>query len=98
KAVVALGGAAAVVPLRDLLLTYRSDPAFLADPQPLELAAEGLLAHAGPDGRRTVVFVADEPRTVPPLSVHLRRVLAGKPAPRTTTPPAAASPPPPTRT
>jgi len=77
RALVALGGAPSVAALRDLVLTYRADAAFLADPQPLELAGDGLLALAGDGGRRTVAFVAEEPRTLAPLAVYLRRALHG---------------------
>lgn len=61
--------------LRDLLLLYRSDPAFAKDPVALERAGEGLLKLDGEAGRRTVRFVALEPHTLPKLGTHFRKLL-----------------------
>jgi outer membrane protein assembly factor BamB len=79
-----LGGKDAVRGLRELLLTYRADPAFLADPTPLNLAAEGLLRIGGPNERRTVQFVAGDKRTIAPVAKFVGKLLsepAAAPAP-----------------
>ena len=76
RALGSLGGDQAVQALRKLLLTYRSDATFLAEPLPLQLAADGLLKLGGPDGRRVVIFVAEEPRTMPALASYIRKALA----------------------
>jgi outer membrane protein assembly factor BamB len=73
-ALVALGSGQEA--LRELLLGYRADPMFLADPTALNLAAEGLLKLGGPEGRRTVAFVADEKRTLPPVSAYVKKLLS----------------------
>ncbi len=71
----------AVRALRELLLTYRADPMFLSEPAALTIAGEGLLKLGGADGKRTVAFVADEPRTIPPLARYLKKALEPAPAP-----------------
>jgi hypothetical protein len=83
SALVQIGGANSGAPnshrgaqaLRDLLLLYRSDPAFLNDPMALKQAGEGLLKLDGEPGRRTVMFVALEPRTLAPLGAYFRKML-----------------------
>jgi outer membrane protein assembly factor BamB len=77
-ALAGLGGAAAVAALREFLLTYRADPMFIGDPASLTIAAEGLLKSGGPEERRTVSFVAEEKRTISPVGLYLKKVLAGK--------------------
>jgi outer membrane protein assembly factor BamB len=76
-----LGGKDAVRAMRELLLTYRADPTFLADPTPLTLAAEGLLRIGGPTERRTVQFVAGDKRTLAPVAKAISKLLAESPAP-----------------
>jgi len=61
--------------LRDLLLLYRSAPTFQSDPVALQRAGEGLLKLDGEAGRRTVMFVALEPRTLAPLGTYFRKLL-----------------------
>ena len=80
-ALVSLGGPGAVRPLRDFVLTYRCDTAFLADPQSLQWAADGLRKLGGPEERRLVTFLAEEPRTLPVLATYIRRGDLPKPAP-----------------
>lgn len=75
SALVQLGGADAVRPLREFLLLYRSDPSFTAAADPLKAAGEGLLKAGGEPGRRTVYFVAEEPRTLPTLASFYRKLL-----------------------
>ncbi|MCS6913361.1 MAG: PQQ-binding-like beta-propeller repeat protein [Myxococcales bacterium] len=74
-ALVALGNRSAVRPLRELVLMYRSDPAFLQDAEALKLAGEGLLKLGGEAERRTVSFVAEEPRTIAPVVAYYRKIL-----------------------
>lgn len=76
RALIQLGGTDSVQALRNMLLTYRSDAAFKEDPLALQLAADGLLKLGGPDGRRVVIFVAEEPRTMPALATYIRKALA----------------------
>jgi outer membrane protein assembly factor BamB len=69
-------GKEVIAALRDLLFTYRADPAFLPDPSPLLLAGELVLKMGGPEERRAVAYVAEEARTLPALSTHLKKLLA----------------------
>jgi hypothetical protein len=69
------GGGVGQRALRDLLLLYRSDPQFGADPVALQRAGEGLLKLDAEAGRRTVMFVALEPRTLAPLGTYFRKLL-----------------------
>lgn len=75
-ALAGLGGKEAIKALREFLLTYRADPTFLAEPSALNIAAEGLIRLGGADEKRTVRFVAEEKRTLPPLGSYLKKVLA----------------------
>jgi len=87
-----LGGKDAVRALRELLLTYRADPTFLADPTPLTLAAEGLVRIGGPTERRTVQFVGGDKRTIAPLAKAISKLLAEPATPATPAPAAPAAP------
>ena|GEM_PF-848790 len=60
--------------LRDLVFTYRADAAFLADPAPLTVAAEGLWRLGGENDRRALQFVAAEPRTLLPLAKYVQQL------------------------
>jgi outer membrane protein assembly factor BamB len=75
-ALAGLGGKDALKALREFLLTYRADPTFLAEPSALNIAGEGLLRQGGADEKRTVRFVAEDKRTLPPLGSYLKKVLA----------------------
>jgi len=75
-ALAGLGGKDAIKALREFLLTYRADPMFLAEPTALNIAAEALIKLGGPEERRTVTYVADEKRTIPPVGIYLKKVLA----------------------
>lgn len=82
-----LGGKDAAHALRELLLVYRADPLFSQDPDALKRAGEGLLKLDGEAGRRTLQFVTLEPRSLPGLSSHFRKLLddtAWKPKPQVT--------------
>src|SRR5262249_21722674 len=78
EALVAIGDRDSARPLRQFLLTYRSDPLFLDDPATLDVCAEGLLKLGGAEGRRTVVFVAEDKRTIAPVAEYARRLLSGQ--------------------
>jgi hypothetical protein len=65
----------AVPTFLDYLLEYRADPAFGRNPEALLAAAEVVVEMGGPSQRATLLFVADDPRTVDPLKTYLRRVL-----------------------
>ncbi len=75
-ALAGLGGPAAIKALREFLLTYRADPNFIADPNSLNIAAEGLLKLGGPEERRTVTYVAEEKRTLQPVATYVKKMLA----------------------
>ena len=81
-----LGGKDASRALRTFLLTYRADPIFLQDPSPLTAAGTALVK-MGPDERRSVSFVAEERRTLPPVAETLKTALAtpARAAPKATT-------------
>lgn len=70
-----LGGVGSAQALRDLLLLYRADASFQNDLEPLRRAGEGLLKLEGESGRRTLFYVALEPRTLPALSNHFNKLL-----------------------
>lgn len=74
-ALVQLGDREAVRPLRELLMLYRSDPLFVQDAEPLKLAGAGLIKLGGEAGRRTVMYVALEPRTIPPIASYFQKLL-----------------------
>jgi len=65
----------AVTPFQDYLLQYRADPTYARTPGPVIAAAEVILKLGGPGHRATLLFLAEDPRTVDPLRVHLRRAL-----------------------
>ncbi|HEY2744637.1 MAG TPA: PQQ-binding-like beta-propeller repeat protein, partial [Polyangia bacterium] len=69
-----LGGADAEHALREFLLEYHADPAFLLDPGPLTAAGQALIASNEPGGeaRRAVAFVVDDKRTLQPVARELR--------------------------
>jgi hypothetical protein len=69
------GGALGARALRDLLLLYRSDESFQNDPVALQRAGEGLIKLDGEAGRRTVLYVSLEPRTLPPLGAYFKKLL-----------------------
>jgi outer membrane protein assembly factor BamB len=74
-ALIKLGDKQAIRPLREMILLYRSDPMFAKDADPLRLAGEGLLKLGGEPERRTVSYVAEEPRTLAPIAAYYRKIL-----------------------
>jgi outer membrane protein assembly factor BamB len=74
QALAHLGGADAEHALREFLLEYHADPAFLTDPAPLYAAGEALIA-GGVEARRAVAFVVDDRRTLMPVARQLRVAL-----------------------
>jgi outer membrane protein assembly factor BamB len=65
----------AVGPFQDYLLQYRADPGFLRDPAALLAAAEVLVKLGGPTHRATLLFAAEDARTLEPLRAYLKRAL-----------------------
>jgi outer membrane protein assembly factor BamB len=65
----------AVTPFLEYLLQYRADPAFLRAPTPVIAAAEVLLKLGGAPEKATLLFVAEDPRSLEPLRLYLRRAL-----------------------
>jgi hypothetical protein len=70
-----MGAREAVPAFQDYLLSYRADPALLKEPEPVMAAAEVLLKLGAPSDRATLIYVADEPRTIDPLRAYLQRAL-----------------------
>jgi len=79
-----LGGKDAIGPLRNALLVYRADPQFASDPDVLRRTGEGLLALGGEPERRLLQYVSMEPRTLPGLQTHFRKVLDDRATPKAT--------------
>jgi outer membrane protein assembly factor BamB len=76
RALASIGAADALPALHDFVTMYRADPAFEGDPTPLVAASEAMLALGGAAERELLLYLAEEPHTVEPLRVHLRRALA----------------------
>jgi outer membrane protein assembly factor BamB len=76
RALAAIGATDALPALRDFVTMYRADPAYDGDPTPLVAASEAMLALGGPAERELLLYLSEEPHTVEPLRVHLRRALA----------------------
>jgi outer membrane protein assembly factor BamB len=74
EALARFGGADAEHALREFLLEYHADPAFLAEPAPLYTAGEALIG-AGVEARRAVAFVVGDARTLAPVARQLRVAL-----------------------
>jgi outer membrane protein assembly factor BamB len=70
-----MGAREAVPAFQDYLLTYRADPALLKEPEPVMAAAEVLFKLGGPADRATLIYLADESRTIDPLRAYLQRAL-----------------------
>jgi outer membrane protein assembly factor BamB len=81
-AVLALGAKEAVPAFVDFLLQYRADPAFGRDPAAVAAASEVLMKLGGPAERSTLLFVANEPRTVDQVRAYLQQALFGPEAPK----------------
>jgi hypothetical protein len=75
SAVVDLGDASVVKPLRAFLLRYRADSSFKDHPEALARAAEGLIRHGEPEDRRLVFRIAADGRTLSALAGSIRRLL-----------------------
>jgi outer membrane protein assembly factor BamB len=76
RALAALHATDALPALHDFVTMYRADPLYDGDPTPLVAASEAMLALGGPAERQLLLYLAEEPHTVEPLRVHLRRALA----------------------
>jgi outer membrane protein assembly factor BamB len=79
RALAAAGAVEALPTLRDFLCMYRGEPVFDGDPTALIAVATAILELGGPPDRQLLLFVAEEPRTVEPVRLHLRRALAATP-------------------
>ncbi len=75
RALAAIGATEALPALRDFVTMYRADPIYDGDPAPLVAASEAMLALGGPAERELLLYLTEEPHTVEPLRVHLRRAL-----------------------
>ena len=74
-AAIALQAKEALEPFQDFLLQYRADPAFVGNPAPLIAACNVLLKLGGAKQRSLLLFVAEAPHTIEPVSNHLQRSL-----------------------
>jgi hypothetical protein len=62
--------------LRDYLAVYRADPGCAGDPSGLLAVVDALIAMGGTADREFLLFVAEEPRTLPAVREHARYALA----------------------
>ncbi len=76
SALVDLGDATVVEPLRSFLLLYRADSSFAGSPKALAIAAQGMLKHGGADARASLEELAQNPATLGPLATEIRALLA----------------------
>jgi outer membrane protein assembly factor BamB len=75
RALAAIGAGESTTALRDFLTMYRADPVYDRDPAALIAASEALLKLGGTGDRELLLFVAEEPHTVPGLRAHLQRAM-----------------------
>lgn len=75
RALGALNAQDALPLLRDYLAMYRSDPVYENDPRALVAVADTLLKVGGPTDRELLLYIAEEPRTLPALREYARRAL-----------------------
>ncbi|MCC7538773.1 MAG: PQQ-binding-like beta-propeller repeat protein, partial [Deltaproteobacteria bacterium] len=66
-AIVELGDAQVVGPLREFVIRYHADSTFRTNIEPLAAAAAGLLRHGGDEGRQMVTALGQNPQTLQPL-------------------------------
>jgi len=77
-AVVALGDAAVVPPLRDFLTRYHADSSFGQDTTALDLAVDGLVRHGDVAERELLTKVAGERSTIAAVKQHIGEALAAR--------------------
>jgi outer membrane protein assembly factor BamB len=70
------GNKDAIPPLRSFLLANRADPQFAGDSAPLNATINALLLLGGGAERELVAFVAEDPRTQPPVAEYARYALS----------------------
>jgi outer membrane protein assembly factor BamB len=75
RALGAMQAIEALPALRDFVSIYRADPAFHGDPSALIAVAEAIVTLGGAPERQLLLFVAEEPKTVDALRLHIRRAL-----------------------
>ena len=75
RALAAMHADVALPQLRDYLAVYRTDPLFGGDPSPLLAIVDALIELGAAPERELLMFVAEDPRTLPPLKEYVRRVL-----------------------
>lgn len=75
KALGTIGLPGTMRPLRQFLLTYRSDPAFSTQVAAVGATIDALLTRGGVAERELVAFVADDPRTQPGVAEYAARAL-----------------------
>ena len=61
--------------LRDYLAVYRADPAYDADPSALLAVTDALVKLGGAPEREFLLYVAEEPRTLPAVREYARHAL-----------------------
>ena len=77
-AVVALGDAAVVPPLRDFLVRYHADSSFGQDATALALAVDGLVRHGDVAERELLTRLAAARGTLVPVKEHIGEALAAR--------------------
>lgn len=75
RALAGMGATEALPALRDFLSMYRAEPTYDADPGALIAAAEAIVKLGGAGERQLLLFIAEEPKTVEPLRLYIRRAL-----------------------
>lgn len=75
-AVVALGDASIVGPLRDFVVRYHKDSAFAENTEPLNVMADGLLRHGQIEERELLERIQGDPGTLAPLREHIAQAFA----------------------
>ncbi|HEY2903704.1 MAG TPA: PQQ-binding-like beta-propeller repeat protein [Polyangia bacterium] len=76
RALAAMGATEGLPALRAFLSLYRADPSYEGDPAPLASVAEAILTLGGATDRPLLTTMADDPLTLEPLRLALKRELA----------------------
>jgi outer membrane protein assembly factor BamB len=76
RALAAMGATEGLPALRAFLSLYRADPSYEGDPAPLASVAEAILTLGGAADRPLLTTMADDPLTLEPLRLALKRQLA----------------------
>jgi hypothetical protein len=76
RALVAIDAPDGLPALRDYLSAYRADPLYDGDPSPLLAVTDALVRLGSAPERELLLYVAEEPRTLPAVREYVRHALA----------------------